>query len=430
VRRSRAVLLLCVAAAGLSWPGCGKKGPPLAPIVRAPGRAMDVKARRAGDTVTLSFTAPSANIDDTRPADLARLEVYAYTAMAQNDVRDIKRMTLVASTPVRKPPEREAKPAGEPVQPEAGRPASAAPAARPEPGVDQGALVTAAETLTDAMAAPLDPDGKSKKPVAPVEPPVWFDPPPPPPLGGPPAAATPNRYYVVYGVSRSGTRGGASPRPAVPLVPPPPPPEMPALTVAEEGVVVSWSVPPGARLPYQEPAGEGVLAATSIGMEPAPALSYVVSAGPTRLTDPPAKALTWTDTTAAYGVERCYDVRAVLVRGITALESGPSPAACVTPRDTFPPPAPSGLAAVAGEGAISLIWAGVSAHDLAGYVVLRAEAGRGEPEPLFTEPVKETTYRDGTARPGIRYVYAVAAVDTAKPANRSALSNTVEETAR
>lgn len=390
---------------------------------------MDVKARRAGDTVTLSFTVPSANIDDTRPADLARLEVYAYTAMAQNDVRDTKRMTLVASIPVRKPPEREAKPDA-PARADGGPPAVAAPAPRPEPGVDQGTLVTATETLTEAMLAPLDPDGKPKKPVVPIAPPVWFDPPPPPPLGGPPAAATPSRYYVVYGVSRSGARGGASPRPAVPLVPPPLPPEMPDLTVSEEGVVVSWSVPPGARLPYQDPAGEGVLAASSIGMEPAPALSYVVSEGPTRLTDPPTKALTWTDTKAAYGVERCYDVRAALLRGITALESGPSPAACITPVDTFPPPAPSGLAAVAGEGAISLIWTGVSAHDLVGYVVLRAEAGHGEPEALFTDPVKETTYRDGTARPGVRYVYAVAAVDTARPANRSALSNTVEETAR
>ena len=94
---ARAILLLCLAAAGLAAPGCGKKGPPLAPLARAPGRAMDIAARRIGDTVAITFTVPSANMDESKPADIARVEVYAYTAMAQNDVRDTKRMTLVAS---------------------------------------------------------------------------------------------------------------------------------------------------------------------------------------------------------------------------------------------------------------------------------------------------------------------------------------------
>ena len=95
-----------------------------------------------------------------------------------------------------------------------------------------------------------------------------------------------------------------------------------------------------------------------------------------------------------------------------------------------PPPAPSALVAVAGEGAISLIWEGVTAPDLAGYLVLRADAPDGTLAPLFDAPLRETTYRDTTARPGARYVYAVVAVDRATPGNRSALSNTVEERAR
>jgi fibronectin type 3 domain-containing protein len=48
----------------------------------------------------------------------------------------------------------------------------------------------------------------------------------------------------------------------------------------------------------------------------------------------------------------------------------------------------------------------------------------------MTEPIKETTYRDTTVKPGVRYVYAVVAVDTASPQNVSAQSNRVEETAR
>ena len=46
------------------------------------------------------------------------------------------------------------------------------------------------------------------------------------------------------------------------------------------------------------------------------------------------------------------------------------------------------------------------------------------------DAVKETTFRDTTAKTGVRYVYAVAAVDNAKPRNVSDESNRVEETAR
>jgi len=154
------------------------------------------------------------------------------------------------------------------------------------------------------------------------------------------------------------------------------------------------------------------------------------AAGPVRLTDKPVTALTWTDPAIEFGVERCYDVRTVTTQGAVSVESAPSPVACITPADTFPPPVPAALAAVAGEGAISLIWKGVDVPDLAGYLVMRGEASSGELTPLFESPLRESTYRDTTAKPGVRYVYAVVAIDQATPPNRSALSNRVEETAR
>jgi hypothetical protein len=148
------------------------------------------------------------------------------------------------------------------------------------------------------------------------------------------------------------------------------------------------------------------------------------------MTESPVKGLTWTDSSAAFGIERCYDVRAVVTQGPATLESDPSPAACVTHTDTFPPAAPTALAAVAGEGAVSLIWVGVEAPDLDGYLVLRGDAPDGALTPLFEIPIRETTFRDATAKPGVRYLYAVVAVDRATPPNRSPLSNKVEETAR
>jgi hypothetical protein len=428
VKTARATVLLCLAAAGLVASACGKKGPPLAPLARVPGRAADLAVMRTGDAVAITFTIPAANIDETRPADIGRVDVYAYTAMAPSDVREPRRMTLVGSVIVRKPPEPETERADE-----AKKKPAPKPPPPPEPGEAQGARVTVTETLTAEMMVPVAPDRKvPERPQAEVVP--LFGTSLVPALAGPVPKIEARRYYVVYGVSRGGNRGAASPRAGVPLDAPPAAPLQPRLETTEGGVVVNWDVPPGARLPYQEPAGEDVLEAVSLGMQEAPPITYVVYRvspdGPFKLTEQPLAARTFTDSGIEFGAERCYDVRLVTTEGTVVVESAPSPPACITPSDTFPPPAPASLAAVAGEGVISLIWEGVGSADLAGYVVLRGDAPAGELTPLFEAPVRETTYRDTTAKPGARYVYAVVAVDRAAPPNRSAMSNKVEETAR
>jgi hypothetical protein len=134
------------------------------------------------------------------------------------------------------------------------------------------------------------------------------------------------------------------------------------------------------------------------------------------------------------GEEACYQVRAVRVYGSARLESVPSETVCTTFVDTFPPPAPTNLAAVGSEGGVSLIWDPSPGTDVAGYLVLRGEIGAAGPPatlaPLTAQPIRESTYRDDTARRGARYVYAVVAIDGATPPNRSVESNRVEEGAR
>jgi len=112
------------------------------------------------------------------------------------------------------------------------------------------------------------------------------------------------------------------------------------------------------------------------------------------------------------------------------IESDPSDPMCVTPKDTFPPAAPKGLAAVAGAGIMNLIWDANTDSDLGGYIVLRGEAPGDTLQPLTPQPIRETRYVDRTVQPGVTYVYAVMAVDKATPPNQSALSNKVQETAR
>jgi predicted small lipoprotein YifL len=162
---------------------------------------------------------------------------------------------------------------------------------------------------------------------------------------------------------------------------------------------------------------------------PAPLQPGEVPAFPRRVTPSPVVAGTWRDAKVEFGAVRCYVIRTVVTVG-SAVESEPSPAVCISPTDTFPPKAPSALAAVASQGAISLIWDANTEPDLAGYIVLRGSASGATMRPLMAKPIKETTFRDTTVRPNARYVYVVVAVDTATPPNISAQSNRVEETAR
>ena len=124
-----------------------------------------------------------------------------------------------------------------------------------------------------------------------------------------------------------------------------------------------------------------------------------------------------------FGVRRCYMVRAVRIAGSISIESEPSPPTCLVPIDTFPPEAPRQLAAVASEGAVSLIWEPNTDKDLVGYLVLRGETGAEKLTAVTPEPIHDTTFRDITVKSGMSYDYVVVAIDTALPPNTSEYSN-------
>ena len=79
------------------------------------------------------------------------------------------------------------------------------------------------------------------------------------------------------------------------------------------------------------------------------------------------------------------------------------------------------------EGAISLIWEPNTESDLRGYIVLRASAPGETLQPITSAPIAQTTLKDAVVA-GVRYVYAVRAVDEA--GNLSEPSERVEEAAR
>jgi hypothetical protein len=223
------------------------------------------------------------------------------------------------------------------------------------------------------------------------------------------------------------------------------PPEGLRLDYTESGMTLTWEPSSNAHAAPAAPIDPTLLPAKPLLPAPSPT-GYHVSevpktaaasadpyglALPTTLTTQPLGTTTFAIPGAVrYGEERCFTVRAVDVVTGTPTVGRASAPACVTPVDTFPPAPPKQLAAIAGVGVINLIWEPNSEADLAGYIVLRGTAPGGTLQALTPTPIRETTYRDQTATPGVLYVYAVVAVDNASPQNVSGQSNRVEDSSR
>ena len=429
------VLLLAAALAA----ACGKKGPPLPPIVRVPAAPGELTAVRQGDMVEVVLNMPAANTDGSRPANVERVDVYAFSGPDLKDEDLFKLEPTLTSITVKAPrdPDQavEEDESIEDLEPPEGT------------GLDQGARAVVREQLTAAsLTLPVLP---GKKPPADALK-DW----PRPMLGPPPVALA--RTYVAVAISTNNRKGPMSRRALVPLIAPPPPPMSPGITYTENTVMVTWAPPIGFGQ-IQDAAAEELLPSSPIGVV-LPSLSYNVyepsaadvtaeaaSAPPLspagtsgtgdggngrpasrKLTDSPVSDPVFTDTRMDWGNERCYEVRTVETLSGLSIESEVATPVCTMLVDTFPPKPPIGLTAVPSEGTINLIWQPSDEKDLQGYFVLRG-ADPEKLEKITPAPIQDTTFKDSVAAGG-RYVYAVKAIDQA--GNESEVSNRVEETAR
>ena len=433
---------------------CGKKGPPLAPLIPIPAAIDQISATRVGNEVYVTLTVPSANVDEFTPADIDRVEVYGYTGRsAPPRTRWMDFGILVATVPVAPPP-KPTPPSGESPVPQ---PVVRAP--------QQGAQITivdalSAEELVQGTEPERDPQSAVRDPQPAVETGA---------AGSPiadPGLRTLRRFYTAFPRNPRGRIGPPGASAELPLVTVPDAPASVSVAYNEKAVRLTWEPSGGLigfllerRLP-EEPLPlelESLVAeATQGGAPPAPAeggpTSYNVyrstspdpfapppdtvtgeewsSRPPTPLNPVPLSSFEFLDT-VSFNEERCYTVRGVRGVGPDMRVGASSAPACVSAVDTFPPAVPSGLATVASEGVINLIWEPNTDPDLGGYVVLRAEAPGDTLQPLTPAPISEASYRDAAVTPGVRYVYAVVAIDNRFPVpNLSAPSESTEETAR
>lgn len=354
-------------AVALAAAGCGRKGPPLPPLVKLPVAPAEFAAERRASAVDIRFVVPATNTDGTRPANLVRVDVYGITTPPEITDADILRRGMrIGSVAVKMP--RDPEETIEPDEPDADL-------VPPEgPGLDQGIVASIREELETGADS-----------------------------GG-------ARAYVGVGVDRRGRRGPASRRAAVPLAEPPPAPPAPEVTYNEKGFLVSW--------PTDESPDETKGRAYAL---------YDATKGGRRLGGGPIRDSSFVDSPIEWDTERCYVLGRIQATDGMSVESEASAATCVTPRDTFPPSSPSGLQSVASEGAVSLIWDANTEPDLAGYLVLRATAPSETPTLITPTPIEQPNFRD-TLEAGARASYVVQAVD--KAGNVSQSSDARVETAR
>ena len=451
--RWRLVVGSSLAALSIASAACGKKGPPLPPIVHIPAAVEKVEARRRGNDVSVTVTVPSKNVDGTMPVDVGRIEVFGYTGTtAPPASRFLEVATLVGTitVPEQKP--------------------DAPPDAAPPPGTPvPGGTATIVESLT--------PDALVAKPIPPAPTTKRADPRPLPVTTAPGTAAETGplrRFYYALAFSPRGRPGPPGTIAELRLTTlPVAPAELKATYVADSvrlewepsggliGFLLERALPPELS-PLDDPLAGAVPSSAApatlqgptrynVYRELAPLEAQTTPSQPASPTPPggggttpqadaepalvngvPIDALTFTDPlTGLDGRRRCYVVRAVRGDGTQTVEGTPSEPACVVPVDDFPPEAPSRPSTVVSEGAITLIWEPNAEPDIAGYLVLRGEAGDATLTPVSDTVVTETRFTDRTVKPGVRYVYAVQAIDSRLPRpNVSLESARVEETAR
>jgi len=440
------IFLLAIAAATAA---CGKKGPPLAPLRLVPAAVSEPVGRRAGQEVELRFGLPTANANGPGAVDLDRVEIYAVTVAAGAVTppnRELLTAAHVVGTIRVKPLAEEGQDTSADKRPAPGERVTfveelTEAALKPTPGVGtrmptpatakteaaaaaakMEASPTAAAATTEAAAAAAKPEAAATaaatqpeaaaaaaKTAAAGKPPDAAVPAP-----APPTSTVATRVYAVRGLSRTGRPGLPSGRITVPLIDPPEPPSSVAVRMAAENtIVVDWTPP-----------------VAEAGGSPLHFNVYRADAPATAVNSSAVTDVKLEIRGIEYGKEQCFVVRTVLAMPAMTMESGLSKPACLTPADTFPPAAPKGLRAVAEDGVVGLVWEPNSEPDLAGYLVLRGDSTGGTLQPITPQPLKEANYRDTTVKPGVRYVYAVVAVDTATPRNSSAQSATEGVTAR
>ena len=213
------------------------------------------------------------------------------------------------------------------------------------------------------------------------------------------------------------------------VYPAPEPPRDVHVDVAESALIVNWTaapLPPGAASRAYR-IYRGVI---EPGQEKLPPdVSQAKLKTPLTLAGS-SPSTEFRDSNFEFGTPYVYTVRSVAQFGADSVESADAAPAAVTPRDIFPPAAPTNLeisivpATPQVPAYVELSWAISPEGDLAGYFVYRSEGEDTPGERVSAETLPSPTFRDISVLPGRRYYYRVSALDRA--GNESPRSSAVQ----
>jgi hypothetical protein len=162
--------------------------------------------------------------------------------------------------------------------------------------------------------------------------------------------------------------------------------------------------------------------------EPRPGLEYHItrrSSGNAQPLDLGAADIPeFVDAGAQYGTEYSYTVTAISTGDHKNAASEPSAPIAITPKDTFPPTVPTGVAALATPNSIEVSWERSPESDTKGYYVYRSVAGQSFER--IGDLIALPTYSDRDVQSGKKYQYQVSAIDERN--NESVRSSPVEVT--
>ena len=378
-----AVATATMATAALVLLGCGKKGPPLAPLRVLPEPARQVAVRQTGDEVVISATFSPFRTDGSPLGAGAEVRVLRLVATSSLRPGKVSRRYLLKQF------EREA----------------VVVAALPAESIGKTAAGGRVH-VRDAGAVEGERPGNLR-----------------------------DYLYAVLVVDAEGVRSPLPPAVLIEVLDPPPPPRGLTAATAEGEVRLSWSgrepersnreTTPGADSPAETRTTTNTarpeiynLYRTVVGDPVAPEMP---------LNSAPLSETSFVDPTFSYGETYSYTVRALAAAGTPLRESADSAAVEVRPVDVFPPAAPSGLAATAEGQVIRLYWFPNDEPDLGGYRIYRSEGPSGAPLFLGKAGPAETSFVDSSVVPGVRYHYSVSAIDDATPPNESVPSEEQSE---
>jgi hypothetical protein len=232
--------------------------------------------------------------------------------------------------------------------------------------------------------------------------------------------------YTVESVNNSGKSGGPSNQVSVALVLTPPTPRDVQVKVVPQGVSISWnqSWPPEKHTNLMVQYVYRIMRRLEKANQQ-PVMVRQLNAG--------NEAALVIDTGIEWEKQYQYWVTPVTLwqdkQQKGEVEGDDSNVVSITTRDVFPPSVPSGLQGVFSQvgqkSFIDLTWTPDTDSDLAGYNVYRRTED-SQPVKINTDLVKTPAFRDEKVQPGMKYFYAVSAVDLRN--NESAKSQEASET--